>query len=76
MLRAYDETDGKVLWSYQTDTELTSVSGEVVTGGAIDVHGPMVAGDMLFVTSGYGMFLQKSGNAFLAFRIKPGASMK
>ena len=73
-LRAYDAATGAVLWKYQTAVELRAANGELVSGGAIDVHGPMVAGDMVFVTSGYGAFLQRSGNAFLAFGLDDGDS--
>jgi polyvinyl alcohol dehydrogenase (cytochrome) len=72
-LYAYDAKTGEVLWTFGTDRSFASVSQEQAHGGAIDVHGPVIAGDMLFVTSGYGMYLQKSGDAFLAFSITPSA---
>ena len=36
-------------------------------GGAIDGPGPTVAGGMVFVSSGYGLFGQMPGNVLLAF---------
>ncbi len=72
ILRAYDADTGKVLWTFATATDMTAVGGHRVRGGAIDVHGPVVVDDMLFVTSGYGAFLQQSGNAFLAFELDQG----
>ena len=68
VLRAYSETDGAVLWQYDTWEKVNAVNGEA-QGGTIDVHGPMVIGDMVFVTSGYAGFGQKGGNAFYAFRL-------
>jgi len=39
-------------------------------GGAIDVGGAMVAGDQLFVSSGYGMFGQMPGNMLLVYGLR------
>lgn len=70
LLSGYDITTGELLWQVDTWGEVEAVNGTAV-GGAIDVHGPMVAGDNLFVSSGYGSFGQRGGNAFLAYRLKP-----
>ena len=71
-IRAYHGGTGEVLWSFDTWRSFATTGLDDAEGGAIDVHGPLVAGNMLFVTSGYGMFLQKSGNAFLAFELAGG----
>ena len=42
-------------------------------GGTIDVHGPYVADDMVFLQSGYGSFGQQGGNAVIAYRLRPDA---
>jgi polyvinyl alcohol dehydrogenase (cytochrome) len=68
-LRAYRAATGEVLWQYDTWREFTSVNGLPAEGGAIDVHGPVLADDWLFVQSGYGSFGQKGGNVLLAFRV-------
>lgn len=72
-LMAYDLETGNIVWSYDSWREFESVNGLPANGGAIDVHGPALAGDYLYVQSGYGTFGQKGGNALLAFRINPGS---
>jgi polyvinyl alcohol dehydrogenase (cytochrome) len=39
-------------------------------GGGIEGNGPIVAGGMLFVNSGYGGILNRPGNVLLAFGIE------
>ena len=68
-LRAYRAQTGEVLWQYDTWREFSAVNGLPAQGGAIDVHGPVLADDWLFVQSGYGSFGQKGGNVLLAFRV-------
>jgi polyvinyl alcohol dehydrogenase (cytochrome) len=68
-LQAFDGASGELLWSYDTWRSFDAVNGLETEGGPIDVHGPLVQGDMVFVTAGYATFGQKSGNAFLAFRL-------
>jgi len=70
-LRAYNAETGAVVWEYDTWREFDAVNGLPAQGGAIDVHGPVIAGDWLFIQSGYGSFGQKGGNVLLAFRLKP-----
>jgi polyvinyl alcohol dehydrogenase (cytochrome) len=69
-LHAYRADSGERVWEYDTWREYSAVNGLPAEGGAIDVHGPVVAGDWLFVQSGYGSFGQKGGNALLAFRVQ------
>ena len=69
MLYAYDAASGDVLWNFDTWREFDAVNELPTQGGAIDVHGPMIAGDMLFIQSGYGTFGQRGGNALLAFKL-------
>jgi hypothetical protein len=40
-------------------------------GGAIDGPGPVIAGGLLFVNSGYGTFGQMPGNLLQAFGVGP-----
>ena len=70
----YDARTGEVVWSYDTWRKFDSVNGEAAGGGSIDVHGPMVAGDMLLIQSGYGQHGQAGGNALLAFRLPRSAA--
>jgi hypothetical protein len=46
------------------------VNGVATRGGAFDAHGPMLADDLLVVTSGYGYVgRQRGGNALLVFQV-------
>lgn len=69
-LHALAADSGESLWSTDTWRSFDAVNDVETSGGAFDVHGPMLAGDMLFITSGYQSFGQKAGNAFLAFRLR------
>jgi len=52
-VRAYASADGKVLWDFNTMREFDTVNGVKARGGSIDGPGVVVAGGMVFVTSGY-----------------------
>jgi polyvinyl alcohol dehydrogenase (cytochrome) len=64
LLRAYDGQSGQEHWRFNT-----AISVEGGHGGALDVAGPVIAEDMLYVTSGYAMFGQLPGNVLFAFRL-------
>lgn len=66
--------DGKRLWSFNTNREFTAVNNIPTKGGGIDAHGPMLADNLLIVSSGYGSFFQEGGNALLVFSIMEGVS--
>ncbi|RYY22088.1 MAG: dehydrogenase [Chitinophagaceae bacterium] len=66
-LRAYSTFDGSILWEFDTAIPFETVNGIKGKGGSIDGPPPVVADGMLFVSSGYGMFGQASGNVLLAF---------
>jgi len=68
MLRAFSSTDGSLLWSFDTTQKIRTVNGLVGKGGSIGEAGPVVAGGMLFVNSGYvGHLSGVAGNVLLAF---------
>ena len=69
MLRAYDLATGDVLWETATAQPFDTVNGVEGHGGAIDVDGQVLAGDWLYVQSGYAMFGQLPGNVLLAYRL-------
>ncbi len=69
MLEIYRASDGKKLWSYDTKTDYNAVNALPTKGGTLDAHGPMLAGDLLIVSSGYGSFGQQGGNALLVFSV-------
>lgn len=67
-LRAYSSADGKILWDFDTAREfqtLNDVRG--AHGGSMDASGPIVAGGVLYVVSGYDTWGGMSGNVLLAF---------
>jgi polyvinyl alcohol dehydrogenase (cytochrome) len=66
-VRAYSATTGAVSWDFDTMREYDVVNGGKARGGALDVAGPVVAGKMLYVTSGYGLYRGAPGNVLLAF---------
>jgi len=69
-IRAYDPMTGDVLWTFDTLRDYDAVNGGVTSGGTIDTHGPVVAGDMLFVQSGYAHQILHGGNVLVAFQLK------
>jgi len=66
-LRAYATDDGKIIWDFDTARSLDAVNGVPAKGGSLDVGGPVVAGGMMFVVSGYPGFGAMPGNVLLAF---------
>ena len=71
-LRAFDSQSGKVLWTYATNREFTSVSGRKAHGGSIESAGPVVANGYVLVNSGYLFGSRMPGNVLLAFSAEPG----
>jgi len=68
-MKAYATKGGKELWSYDTKRDYEAVNGVKAFGGAIDSDGPIIIGDLLFITSGYAKFAEKEGNVLLAFKL-------
>lgn len=69
-LWAIEAKTGNVLWSFDTARAFDTINGVPAKGGTIDAASISAGNGMLFVNSGYGMFGQVPGNAFLAFRPK------
>jgi len=67
-VRAYATTTGAVLWDYDTVKPFTTVNGVKANGGALDAGGATVAGGMIFVNSGYGLYGGHAGNVLIAFK--------
>ena len=72
-LRAYSAVHGDVLWDYDTARPFVTVNGVKANGGSIDAAGPTIAGGMLFVNSGYGLYGGQAGNVLIAFAPGPSA---
>jgi polyvinyl alcohol dehydrogenase (cytochrome) len=56
-----------VLWDYDAAKPFVTVNKIKANGGSIDSAGPTVAGGMIFVNSGYGLYGGQAGNVLLAF---------
>jgi len=67
-LSAYSTDDGKVLWSVDTGASFATTTGARADGGALDAAGPVVAGGMLYVHSGY-WGRTGPGSVLLAFSV-------
>ena len=68
-LRAYDTRNGSVLWDFDTRRSFTTVNKVEALGGSIDAAGAVIAGGMVFATSGYPAFGGAPGNVLLAFSV-------
>jgi polyvinyl alcohol dehydrogenase (cytochrome) len=68
-LRAYSTDDGAVVWDFDTVGSYETVNGVPAQGGSMDGPGPVIAGGMLFVNSGYPSGGGIPGNVFLAFSV-------
>jgi polyvinyl alcohol dehydrogenase (cytochrome) len=68
-LRAYSAKKGEVIWDADTVRDYATLNGEKARGGSLDVAGPVIAGGMLYVNSGYGQWGGMPGNVLLAFSI-------
>jgi polyvinyl alcohol dehydrogenase (cytochrome) len=66
-LRAFATEDGRILWDVDTAHAYKTVNGVSGRGGSMDGAGPVIAGGMLFVNSGYARNGGISGNLLLAF---------
>ena len=69
-LRAYATEDGKVIWQFDTNREFETVNGVKANGASMDGPGPIVAGGMLYLNSGYGGLVGRPGNVLLAFALE------
>ena len=68
-LRAYSAAAGKIILDIDTAREYETVNGQKARGGSLDVAGPVIAGGMLYATSGYGQWGGMTGNVLLAFSV-------
>jgi polyvinyl alcohol dehydrogenase (cytochrome) len=70
-LHALSSADGHKLWQFGTARGFSTVNQVQAHGGSFGAPGPTVAGGMLFVGSGYGVFGDDlPGNVLLAFSIE------
>jgi polyvinyl alcohol dehydrogenase (cytochrome) len=70
-LHALSTADGRRLWEFKTAKKFATVNHVVAKGGSFGAPGPTIAGGMLFVGSGYGVFGDDiPGNVLLAFSVE------
>lgn len=68
---AYSTASGQAIWSFDTNRSFDTVNGVAAKGGGINAAGPIVAGGMVFVTSGYSdLGGGTRGNVLLAFGVR------
>ena len=70
-LRAYSIDDGKIIWDFDTTPDFKTVNEVAAHGGSISGTGPVVVGDMVYVTSGFDVTAGMPGNLLLAFELQP-----
>jgi len=67
-LRILSSDDGRVLWEYNTIRDFQTTNGVTAKGGSMGAPGPVIAGGLLFVPSGYvGVRNGTPGNVLLVF---------
>jgi polyvinyl alcohol dehydrogenase (cytochrome) len=67
-LHALSTSDGTNLWDYDTNRKFETVNKVVdAHGGSISSVGPVIAGGMMYIGSGYGVGGGPFGNVLLAF---------
>jgi polyvinyl alcohol dehydrogenase (cytochrome) len=66
-MRAFAAEDGKIVWDFDTARDFPTVNGVKARGGSIDGAGPVIAGGMVYVVSGYARNGGMAGNVLLAF---------
>ena len=70
-IRAYGARDGAVLWDFDMERPFATANGVPASGGSLDSAGATVAGGMIFVNAGYGLYGGKPGNVLAAFGLRP-----
>lgn len=66
-LRVFSAANGAIVWEFDTNREFDTVNGVPARGASMIGPGPVVAGGMVLVNSGYGAFGGRPGNVLLAF---------
>ena len=69
-VRAYSTKDGAIVWTYDANHEFKTLNGVRAKGGSMNGPAPVVAGGLVYVSSGYGAFGLRPGNVLLAFGVE------
>ncbi len=67
VLRAYDADTGKVIWTYDANQSVPTVSGASAHGGSFGGAGVAIRDGYVVVNSGYGLYFHMPGNVMLVF---------
>ncbi len=67
-IRAYETKGGAIIWDFDTVQDFQTVNGIKARGGSIMSMAPVIAGGMLYITSGYSGNAMP-GNVLLAFSV-------
>jgi len=67
-IRAYETKTGTIIWDFDTVQDFHAVNGVKARGGSINSMAPIIAGGMLYITSGYSGTAMP-GNVLLAFSV-------
>ena len=59
-----------MVWQFDTNKDFKTVNGVAAKGASLIGPGPVVAGGMVYVNSGYGAFGGRPGNVLLAFGLE------
>jgi polyvinyl alcohol dehydrogenase (cytochrome) len=71
VLRVLSSTDGHAVWEYNTARDFETVNHVAAHGGSMGAPGPVVAGGLLIVPSGYvGVRNGAPGNVLLVFGVE------
>jgi len=71
VLRVLSSADGRTLWEYNTVRDFDTVNHVAAKGGSMGAPGPVVAGGLLFVPSGFvGVRNGAPGNVLLVFGVE------
>ena len=68
-LRAYNSSNGSIVWDFDTGREVSAVNTTSAHGGSLEAGGPVVVDGIVYVNSGYGQFLGRGGNVLLALSV-------
>jgi polyvinyl alcohol dehydrogenase (cytochrome) len=66
-VRAHATGDGRVVWTFDSNKEFLTINGLRAKGGSMNGPAPVIAGGLVYVSSGYGVFGLRPGNVLLAF---------
>jgi polyvinyl alcohol dehydrogenase (cytochrome) len=67
MLRAYDSSNGKIIWQVDTTRPVKTITGVTAHGGGMSGPGAAIGEGYVVVNSGYGLYYHMPGNVLLVF---------